>query len=174
MLASWPSANPAYLDDRAEAEMNLLMDVVRGIRNVRSEYAVDPAKRITASVVPGSYRTTLEKYSYIFARLCNVSQTTLLADGAPAPDESASVVVSEITAYLPLAGLVDVKAECERLTKEQEKLQGQIARSQTMLSNEQFVSRAKADVVERERAKLAELQAGAAQIAERLTALRCE
>ena len=76
-----------------------------------------------------------------------------------------------MTFYLPLAGLVDVTAECERLTKEQGKLQEQIGKSKNMLGNEQFVSRARPDVVERERTKLAELEASAAQIAERLTAL---
>ena len=171
ILAGWPVADNAYVDDKAEADMTVLMDLVRGVRNVRAEYAVDPARKITAVVAPGSYRANLEQYAYLFARLCNVSQTTMLAQGALAPDESASVVVSDVTFYLPLAGLVDVAAECERLTKEQGKLQEQISKSKNMLGNEQFVSRARPDVVERERTKLAELEASAAQIAERLTAL---
>ena len=100
-----------------------------------------------------------------------MSQIDLLAQGAAVPDEAASVVVSDVTFYLPLAGLVDVTAECERLTKEQGKLQEQIRKSKTMLGNEQFVSRARPDVVERERAKLTELEASAAQIAERLATL---
>jgi valyl-tRNA synthetase len=171
ILAKWPNANETYLDDRAEAEMNVLMELVRGIRNVRTEYNVDPAHKIAAAVAPGSYRKLLERYGYIFARLCNVSKTTLLADVAAAPDESASVVVSEVTVYLPLAGMVDVQAECDRLTKEQIKLQEQIVRSKNMLSNEQFTSRAKPEVVERERAKLADLEASVNQITERLASL---
>ncbi len=171
ILAEWPVADTAYVDDKAEADMTVLMDLVRGVRNVRAEYAVDPAHKITAAVASGSYRANLEQYGYLFARLCNVSETTMLAQGAPAPDESASVVVSDVTFYLPLAGLVDVAAECERLTKEQGKLQEQIGKSKNMLGNEQFVSRARPDVVERERTKLAELEASAAQIAERLAAL---
>lgn len=171
IIASWPKADNAYLNDRAETEMTVLMDLVRGIRNVRVEYNVDPARKISAAFAPGSYRETLEQYGYLFGRLCNTPETSILADGSPAPEQAASVVVSEVTAYLPLAGLVDVAAECERLTKEQEKIQQQIARSEGMLGNEQFVSRAKPDVVERERAKLADLQASAAQIADRLKAL---
>ncbi len=171
ILASWPVSDPAYINDRAETEMLTLIDLVRGVRNVRAEYNVDPARKITAIVAAGSYQATLEKYSYMFARLCNVAQTTLLPAGAPAPDEAASVVASDVTLYLPLAGLVDVAAECERLTKEQGKLQEQIQRSESMLGNEQFVARAKAEIVERERSKLAELQASANQIAERLKTL---
>jgi valyl-tRNA synthetase len=171
IIAKWPEADNAYLDDQAEADMNVLMDLVRGIRNVRAEYNVDPARRISAVFAPGGQRANLEKYGYLFARLSNVSEVKMLEAGAAAPDEAASVVVSDVTAYLPLAGLVDVAAECDRLSKEKTRLDEQIARSQAMLSNEQFVSRAKPEVVERERTKLADLQASAAQIAERLTAL---
>jgi valyl-tRNA synthetase len=171
ILAKWPQGDAAYLDDRAETEMNLLIDLVRGIRNVRTEYNVDPSQKITAMVAPGSYRQTITKYSYVFARLCNVSQTSLLDNNTATPDESASVVVNDVTVYLPLAGMIDVQAECDRLTKEQRKLQEQITRSQAMLSNDQFVSRARPDVVERERTKLADLEASVVQITERLASL---
>ncbi|MBI1277190.1 MAG: valine--tRNA ligase [Anaerolineaceae bacterium] len=171
ILAKWPVADSAYLDDKSEAEMVTLMDLVRGVRNVRAEYAVDPARKISAVVAPGSYRAHLEQYSYLFARLCNISQLTLLEQSASAPEESASIVGSDVTFYLPLAGLVDVAAECERLTKEQGKLQEQIVKSKNMLGNEQFVSRARPDVVERERTKLAELEASITQINERLAGL---
>src|SRR5262249_40895419 len=153
ILAQWPQTDSRYVDEQAETEMNTLIELVRGIRNVRFEYNVDPAKRISASISPGSYRKVIEKYGYGFARMCNVSETTLLPEGAAAPEDTASVVVSDVTAYLPLAGLIDVKAETDRLSKEQQKLQEQIAKSQAMLSNEQFVSRARPDVVERERSK---------------------
>jgi valyl-tRNA synthetase len=171
IVAKWPEADKAYLDDQAEASMSLLMDLVRGIRNARTEYNVDPARRITAVFGAGSQKSNIERYSYLFSRLCNVSHVITLADGAGAPDDAASVVVSDVTAYLPLAGMIDVQAERERLGKEQAKLQEQIAKSQNMLGNEQFVSRAKPEVVEKERARLADLQASAAQIAERLAAL---
>ncbi len=171
ILAAWPTTDPAYVDATAEATMNVLIDLVRGIRNVRTEYEVEPSRRITALVSPGSYHREIEDYGYLFSRLCNVERLELLPakDGAPA--QAASVVVSDVTLYLPLADFVDSAAECERLTREQEKLQDQIARSQTMLSNEQFVSRARPDVVERERTRLNDLQASASQIAERLASL---
>jgi valyl-tRNA synthetase len=171
ILAAWPQADARYVDESAEATMSILMDLVRGIRNARTEYNVDPARKITAAAAPGSLRAILEQYHYLFARLCNVSELSLLADGSPAPDEAASVIASDVTVYLPLAGMIDVKAECERLMREQSKLAEQIKRSEAMLSNEQFTSRAKPEVVERERAKLAELQASATQIAERIAAL---
>lgn len=171
IIAKWPQVDSEYLDEEAETRMNTLMDLVRGIRNARTEYEVDPARRIQAQASPGSYRDSLQQYGYIFARLCNVSQLDLLDDGAPAPRQAASVVASDVTLYLPLAGMIDIQAECGRLNKERAKLQEQLARSQAMLNNEQFISRAKPEVVERERARLTELQASSARIEERLSAL---
>jgi valyl-tRNA synthetase len=171
IVAPWPKANEAYIDADAETAMTVLMDAVRGIRNVRTEYNVEPGHKISVQVAPGSHATNIERYGYLFARLCNVQSVTPLAAGAAAPDQAASVVVSDATFYLPLADLMDFQAECERLTREQGKLAEQIQKSETMLGNEQFVSRARPDVVERERAKLAELKASHTQIGEQVARL---
>jgi valyl-tRNA synthetase len=174
IIARWPQANADYINESQEGLMNALMDMVRGIRNVRQEYKVDPARRISALVSAGSYQQVVVDYDYIFARLCNVNDIRLLDTKAVAPDQAASVVVGDATLYLPLAGLIDIAAECDRLGKEQAKLQDQIAKTRAMLDNEQFISRAKPEVVERERARLAELQASSRQIAERLATLCSE
>ena len=171
MLAKWPTTNPALHDPSAEAVMDTLMEMVRGIRNVRSEYNVDPGRRIKALIAPGSYRDEIEAYSYIFARLCNVDDIELLDGDANAPSDSASIIVNDAVAYLPLAGMVDIAAECDRLEKEQEKLQQQMDRSQNMLNNENFVTRANPEVVERERQNLSDLQASMTQIEERIASL---
>jgi len=171
IIASWPTVDERYLNDEAEREMSLLIDLVRGIRNVRDEYNVEPSRKITALAANSGNANLIERYSYLFGRLCNVSNVRMMAEGEATPTQAASVVAGEFTMYLPLADMVDTAAECERLTKEQVKLQEQIERSQAMLQNEQFVTRARPDIVERERTKLADLQASAAQIAERLAAL---
>lgn len=172
IVAAWPVADEAYLDEQAEQTMTILMDLVRDIRNVRIQYDVDPAKRISALAHPGSYRTILSEYGYLFARLCNLPQLDLLGDDQPAPENSAVVVASDINIYLPLAGMIDLQIEYERLSKEIDKLNSQIERSEKMLANEQFVVRARPDVVEAERSKLADLKTRAAQINERLASLR--
>lgn len=171
MLAAWPQANTDYINEQAEADMNLLIDLVRDIRNIRSEYNVDPAHRIKAFVAPGSHRAILEQYDYVFARLCNAHEMELLNDDAPPPGDSASVVTSDVTVYLPLAGMVDIDAECERLRKEQQKIEAQAAKSHGMLNNKNFVERAPASVVEQERARLADLEASLNQISARLKEL---
>ena len=171
IIARWPQPDESYIDAEAETTMRALIDLVRGIRNVRAEYNVEPGRRITALMQPGSYEAAIREHAYLFARLCNVSGVRIMEPDEAAPEQAASVVVSDITAYLPLADFVDVAAECERLSREADKLREQIARSEAMLANEQFVNRARPDVVERERARLADLQASAAQIAERIALL---
>jgi valyl-tRNA synthetase len=168
IIAKWPQADERYLNDNAEAQMNLLMDMVRGIRESRTEYKVDPGKRIKAIIAPGSQRSNLEQYSYVFARLCNVEQVTLLADDATAPANSASSVVGDTTIYLPLEGMLDITKECERLTKEQAETADLMQKALAKLENESFVSKAPAQVVQRERDRLAELQAAAQNIEELL------
>jgi valyl-tRNA synthetase len=168
ILAAFPEHDPRYFDAAAEEEMSRLIELVRGIRNVRGQYNVEPGRRITALIQPGDHTAALESCGYIFSRLCNVGEYQLLNTTAPAPDKAAVVVSGDITVYLPLADFIDAAAECARLDQELQKIGEQIARTEAMLSNEQFVSRARPDVVERERARLSDLQASAAQIRERI------
>jgi valyl-tRNA synthetase len=171
MLAAWPQADTALIDPALEERMNALMEMVRGVRNVRTEYNVEPGRRIQGVFVPGSYAQEIQQYAYIFTRLCNMDSIQLLQNGGAEPENSASVTVNDATVYLPLAGMVDIAAECQRLTKEQAKLEQQIQRSEGLLGNENFISRAKPDVVEKERKALVDLQASVAQVRDRLSRL---
>jgi valyl-tRNA synthetase len=172
MLAKWPTVNAAYVNDAAEAEMENLIDMVRGIREIRDQYKVDPSKRVGAIIAPGSQRANLERYHYIFGRLCNIDKVELLADNAPAPANSASAVISDTSLYLPLEGMLDIAKECARLSKEREKAAGDIQKTEAKLSNESFVGKAPEAVVQRERDRLAEVKAELAKI-EQLLATLC-
>ncbi len=171
ILAEWPAANPALLDAEAEGQFAILMDLVRGIRNARAEYKVEPAQRISALIDAGSQRALIGAHTDLFARLCNVGSVTLLDSGAGAPGQAATVVAANVTVYLPLADLVDLEAERERLRRELENLDQQIARTTALLSNESFASKAKPEVVQRERDKLETLAASRRAVEERLGAL---
>jgi valyl-tRNA synthetase len=167
IAAKYPHADERYIDADAERQFNLIRDMVIGIRNVRLQYNVDPGKRITALVSGGADAVAVSQNPQIFARLCNVER---VSEGSTT-EQAAAVVAGDVTLYLPLAGMVDLAAERERLTKELEGIRAQIEKSEKTLGNEQFVARAKPDVVERERAKLAELQNSRANVEERLAAL---
>ncbi|MCU0474589.1 MAG: valine--tRNA ligase [Anaerolineae bacterium] len=171
IVAQWPTSDAAYLDDKAEAEMDVLRELIRGVRNLRLEYTVEPGKKVNAAVAAGSYRESIAAHGFLFSRLCNVAEVTLVE---AAPDESASVTVGDVVLYLPLAGLIDYRAEVERLEKEQAALAPRIAKSESMLGNEGFVSRAKPEVVQREREALAEMQASFRKNAERVDELKAK
>ncbi len=173
ILSPWPISDERFLDPQAESDMDLLRELVVKIRNVRMEYNVDPGRRIQAIADGATHTVLIEQYSDVFARLCNVDHVELLKSGAAAPEQSAAVVSGDVTVYLPLAGMVDLAAECERLSQELEKVKAQIAKTESMLANEGFVSRAKPEIVERERTKLADLTRTRDAIEERLGTLVC-
>lgn len=173
IIAKWPQANTDYIDADIESDMNTLIDIIRGIRNIRTEYDVAPSKRITAFVAPGSHKPIITAHDYLFNRLCNVEEIELIQSDK-SPEESATTVVSDVMVYLPLAGLIDYEAEYQRLEKEQEKLSQQITKTESMLANENFVNRAPEKVVQRERDTLADLLASADKNQQRLIEIKAK
>ena len=90
---------------------------------------------------------------------------------ADEPENAVSIVVGDISLYLPLGGMLDIEAECRRLDDEIGKTQVQLERTRKMLGNENFVSRARPDVVQRERDRLVELESARAQLQDRIKSL---
>ncbi|MFQ3657445.1 MAG: valine--tRNA ligase [Anaerolineae bacterium] len=170
ITAAWPVADESLIDERAEAEFTLFMELIRDVRNIRKNYNVDPAKRVKALISTSDRRALVESYSYMFARLCNVTEVTFITP-AEAPANAATAVIGDVTLYLPLEGLMDVQAECERLDKERANALDQINKINAKLNNESFVAKAPPQVVLRERERLAEFEASLAQINERLRSL---
>jgi valyl-tRNA synthetase len=170
ILARFPQADERWISLPAERSMALLMELVRRVRLAREEYGVEAGRKINLLIEGGSQTALLHDYSYLFNRLANAGDVNVSAQQA-APEKAVSIVVGEVTVYLPMADLVDVEAELKRLRDEQSKLQSQSERVQAQLGNEQFIQRARADVVERERNKLADLQAALEQVQSRITAL---
>ncbi|GAB4552319.1 MAG: valine--tRNA ligase [Anaerolineae bacterium] len=172
IITEAPSSHAAFLNPQAEAEMEIARDLVIKVREVRLKYNVEPAKRIEAAVMGGAMLEAITHNPQIFSRLCNVAKITELAAGSGyAANEAAALVAGDVTMYLPLAGMVDLAAERERLSKELESLRAQIEKTEKMLSNEQFVARAKPEVVSKERAKLTELHQSRQAVEDRLAAL---
>jgi len=169
IVAPWPQAGAE--DPAAEAEMGLIMEIVRGIRNARAEYEVQPGHRIPAMLMAGERAGSLQAQAEILHSLARLdpAQTTIVAQGE-APKKTLTLVAGPVTVYLPLAGLIDLGAERERLRKELADLEAQIGRSQGLLGGP-FAQRAPAEIVQREQAKLADLQARAARIQARLADL---
>ncbi len=165
IISTWPVADTRWIDAKIEADMATIQELIVKIRNVRTEYNVEPAKRITTITADSS--NLLTDNTDIFSRLCNVERI----DRGAAPEQAATVVSGDATLYLPLGDLVDFAAERERLSKELANLNGQIEGAEKKLGNEGFTSRAKPEVVERERTRLAELTESRKAIEGRLAKL---
>lgn len=173
MLAAYPKADEAVLSAQgsALADMALLQETIRAIRNVRSEYKVPLEKRIPAILSAGAAAAMLNEQREAIAMLARVDAAALnIAENVPAPDQCVTAALGEITAYLPLAGLVDVSAERARLSGELELTINLISRSETLLASD-FVKRAPPAVIEKERAKLADLVAKREQMQTQLAKL---
>lgn len=149
--AAWPA--PDFEDVGAAAEINWLVDLVSGIRSVRSEMNVPPAA-IAPLVFVGANAETLERlkrHQSAIARLARVGEIT---HEVAAPKGAAQIVAGEATACLPLGSLIDLSAESARLQKELAKTTEEIARLHKKLSNEKFVASAPEEIVAAEREKL--------------------
>ena len=152
--AEWPSAS--YADDAAADEINWLIDLVSGIRSVRSEMNVPPAATAPLIVVAANAltRERLERHASAIGRLARVEH---IDHAAVAPRGSAQLVVAEATFCLPLGNLIDLTAEKSRLEKAISKVEVERERILSKLANEKFVANAKPELVEAERERLVEL-----------------
>jgi valyl-tRNA synthetase len=168
MIAPFPKISRKARDPQAEAEMELFMGIVSAIRNIRSEMRVPPAAELRALLKPadratGDRLTPLVPMIQALAR-CEASVDLLAAR----PPASALAVVGPAECFVPLAGLVDLAAERQRLSKEIRKAEDEIRFLEEKLGRPEFRERAPAEVVEREEARLAEQKALRAKLLESL------
>ena len=171
ILSRWPAIT-GLRRPQAEQSFEVLQEAVRAIRNVRSEYNVQPGRRIAAHFSAGNQLSLLDNNRETIINLSRLKpDETIIESELDAPDKSVTLAVSGMTIYLPLSGMVDLQAERARITSEINDVDGQIVRSQQLLNNAGFVNKAPSEVIEREHAKLESLIERRAQLAEHLQAL---
>ncbi len=153
--ASWPVAVDTLRDQAGFDAMSLVMETIRAVRNLRHEANVNPAKKVQVVLKPETAHEALLQDTVAYVkRLCNAESVTVNHAANP-PEERVTNVIAGVEVYLSLAGLVDVAAELERLNKEKLDLDGEVARLVKKLDNPSFVAKAPADIVEKEKEKLA-------------------
>ncbi len=171
IMARWPEPDTTLLDDEAEGQMEAAMALIRGIRNRRAEYNVTPGKRIPALIAAGDAAQWLDEQRAVLCTLAKLDPGQLTIQPTIQPPKQAAIIVAgDVVCYLPLAALVDLEAERERLSSELAAIESRIARSENLLAG-QFAQKAPAHIVQRERDKLADLQTEQAKLKERLAAL---
>ncbi len=157
MIESYPTAEDLAEDSEAEAAVEWLKGVVVGVRNIRGEANIKPSQAVPLLLQGGgdADRTLAATTDALLRRLAKLDEIQWLDDDAE-PPANALALVGELKVMIPLAGLIDVAAEKERLGKELDKLAGEIRRLEGKLGNDKFVANAPADVVQKERDKLAD------------------
>jgi valyl-tRNA synthetase len=149
---SWPEKEKKLQDKTVEKDFELLRNIISTIRNLRAEYQVEPAKKISATIVSKKYQKGLDENADVIKFLARVDSLTVLGKGK-APENAVSAVLEDMEIHLPLQGLVDAEKEKSRLQKEITRLEGYLAMLDGKLNNEKFINNAKPDIVESERDK---------------------
>ncbi len=173
MLQPYPDYEEQFVYPKAVEEMRWVMDVISGIRQIRSGMDIPPAKPLPVLLANTSEadREKLAANRHYLEFLARTESITVLDDEASAP-ESATALVGEMKVLVPMAGLIDKEAEIARLSKEIEKKQKDVERTDAKLANPQFVERAPAAVVEKERAKLTEMRSALDSLREQLARIQ--
>ena len=153
MLSAWPKAQEGQLYARECATMETIMDLVKSIRNIRADLKVPPAQRIAVRIVCADPKALEGAEGYLL-KLAGVEKTRIGTERGNVLKSDVHIVSEKAEAFIPLASLVDLDKERERIDKEIERVRGDIGRAQAKLSNEKFVSKAPEAVVNEERRKL--------------------
>ena len=173
MISAYPQANGALLDDQAEGEMRDVVSTVRAIRNVRVEVGVEANRWVEAAARASVSTVALQEEAAAIRQLARAEPFRVLGEEDPGPDPQSSMtaVLDRVTVVLPLAGLVDVKAERTRLGKDLDETRKRIAGLQQRLGSDAFRSKAPALVVQKEEEKLTEAQEKVVRLEEQLAKL---
>jgi valyl-tRNA synthetase len=158
MVALWPQPDPALEFPRAVASMDCLMEITREVRNIRSSYSISPGQQVpllvkTWSAEQDAVLAACREYLVSLARLSRLEFGQALTK----PPLAATVVVQGLEAHVPLADVIDVGAERQRVQKELAKTEATLERIARKLGNADFVDKAPAEVVSQQKAAHAEL-----------------
>ncbi len=167
-LSEWPKLD-GLKDDKAEAEIGWVIDLVTAIRSIRAEMNINVAIPLVLAGASAETSARATRWTDFIKRLARVSE---ISSAASAPQGSVQLVVRGEVAALPLKGVIDLAAERARLGKEMAKADADIARVDAKLNNANFVARAPEEVVEEEKEKREEAVARKAKIAEALERLK--
>jgi valyl-tRNA synthetase len=159
MLAPWPVAGDYLADATASADVDWMKGVILGIRQIRGEMDISPAKRLAplAQGATADDAARFTRHAALLGRLAGVDAVCLLAGGDTAPP-SAAAVAGNLTLLVPMEGLIEPAAELARLQRKQEKNRQEIDRARAKLENPNFVRNAPAEVVATERERIAQFE----------------
>ncbi|MEE8115837.1 MAG: valine--tRNA ligase [Gemmatimonadales bacterium] len=171
--AAWPHVDPSLRDDEAEDRFTRVQELVGAVRNVRAEYGVSPGQTVRALVQPATVDAAeaFNAEQHTIERLAKLDRLEM--DGTPEGVGAHAVLADGSSLFVPLEDAIDIEQECARLCGELERLDRQLEQIAKKLGNEQFVNRAPAEVVEREREKERAWREQRETLAKKLRVLGC-
>ena len=156
VVAEYPKVRPEFNDDKASEVVAMLIELITAVRNIRAEVNT-PLSKAVPMLIKSEHADFLNAVSPYISRFTNPSELTIAKDLA-VPEQAMSAVITGAELYLPLAGLINIEEEIARLEKELAKWQKELDLVNKKLGNERFVANAKAEVVQKEKDKLADYQ----------------
>lgn len=167
--SDWPVYDEALTFEAETARLELAMEAIRAIRNIRAEADAAPSKKLRAVIYADAADMELVKSAERYIRgMANITEIEFITDKSQVPEDVMSAVIAGAEIYIPSDDLLDYRAEFERLTKEKKKLEGEVARVTGKLSNEGFVSKAPEKVIVAEKEKKVMYEDMLAKVTERL------
>ena len=165
--AAWPETEPQRIDEAAEARMGAVMETIKAIRNMRAEMNVPLGRKgeVIIQVSGPELAGVLTDNLPFIKSMATAEPVTIISATAAKPENSVSRVITGMEVYLPLKGLIDVDREIARLNKEWQGLEQELGRIEGKLSNEGFLAKAPASVLEQQKARQLEVR-------EKMTAIR--
>jgi len=173
MQAKYPNATDYAADAEADVEVSWMQQFILAVRQIRGEMDIAPSRKIPLLLqnAPTRERALVDKHLSYLSRLAGLESVKALGPEDAAP-ESATAILGDLTLLVPMAGLIDPKAEIERLNKRIAKTDSDLGKLKAKLGNENFVRNAPPDVVAADRARMAELEAQNASLRQQLEKVR--
>jgi valyl-tRNA synthetase len=174
MISSWPEYRADREYAKEEAEIETVKEAIRGIRNVRTQMNVVPSRKAEVYVVTENddVKASFAENDYFLKTLGSASGVNIRSDKTGIAEDAVAVMLPHAVLYMPFSDLVDLEKELERLEKEEKRLEGELKRSNSMLSNERFLSKAPAEKIEEEKAKLADYEKLMEQVKKQIADLK--
>ncbi len=165
--SAFPEKQDSWLNGEVVLQMELLMGIITGIRNIRSEADVHPSTKIEVLIICGDKQKAeiIKSFTAAISDMTRLNSLTILQD-AEKPTDAATYIYNDIEIFVPLKGLVDVVSELAKLMRERKKVEAKLGQVNGKLSNQKFLANAPDDVVAKEQEKKANLDAKMAKIIE--------
>lgn len=174
MLDSWPEADDKRILAGALEEMQHIMQVIRAIRNIRAEFNISPGAKISTIILVNdeTKREVFAQNKFYVEELANLSEAKIVEEMKDKPKQAVSSLTAWAEIYVPLEGVIDIDKELARLNKELAQVESELAKAENKLKNENFLSRAPEEVIEKEKNKAEEARLKKEGILQRLQILK--